>query len=89
MTAPVKRRPGRQPPPRPDPVDPTPDAPPPVRAGGEGLADLKAAAAFLGGVHVDTVRNLIAKGKLRGVKIGRRTMVPWASVRLLAEQGTG
>jgi excisionase family DNA binding protein len=70
----------------PAPVDPTPAAP--VPAAGEGLASVKAAAEFLGGISPDMVLKLVGRGQLRAVRIGRRVLVPWAAVRLLAQQGT-
>lgn len=78
----AKRKPGRPTKgPQPDPVDPTPTTLAPAVMGAEGLANLKQAAAFLGGVHVDTVRNLIHRGELPVRRVGYRVMVPWAALK--------
>jgi excisionase family DNA binding protein len=55
--------------------------------GADGLADLKEAARFLGGVHVNTVRNLIARKVLPRRRVGRRVMIPVAALHAYA--GTG
>ena len=42
------------------------------------------AAGFLGGIHVRSVDRLLKRGKLKGVKVGRRSMITIESAEALA-----
>lgn len=83
----AKRKPGRPAPPPPRPVDPGPCD---LRAddmGAEGLLDLRAAAKFLGGISVKTVRRMIGRGELPVRRVGHgrgRVTVPLAALKLYA-----
>lgn len=76
----IKRKPGRPAPPRPDPVDPTPAQLAPATMASKGVLSIPDAAKFLGNVHTNTIRNLIGRKQLASVRVGRRVMVPLASL---------
>lgn len=86
MNAPARRPRGR----------PAAPPPPPVSAAvcdtsvmAKGVMSLKDAAEFLGGVHVDTVRREIGRGRLTSVRVGYRVMVPVVALeRYLASQAS-
>lgn len=82
----TKRKPGRPAPEPPSPVDPTPADVSVPRGHREGLANLKEAAAYLGNVHVDTVRRLIAKRELPSRKVGWKVCIPWVALEAYASR---
>ena len=57
----------------------------PTALGAEGLATVKAAAAFLC-LSRSTIYNLMDSGRLPYARIGRARRLPWAGVRRFAEQ---
>lgn len=42
------------------------------------------AAALLGGIHIRSIDRLLQRGKLAGVRVGRRSMITLESAELLA-----
>ena len=53
------------------------------------LFDVKAAAAYLGGISALTVHAWLSSGKLRRTKIGSRTMVKRSELDRLIAEGDG
>jgi excisionase family DNA binding protein len=52
------------------------------------LVSVPDARRHLGGVSSQTIYRLIANGKLRLVKVGRRSLIPRADLEALAESGS-
>lgn len=48
------------------------------------LASIPETQRQLGGVHRSTVDELVRQGKLERVKVNRRSMITWRSIRALA-----
>ena len=85
----TNRKRGRPPGRRTEPVSPTPASLSPAAMASKGLSDLKAAAKYLGGVHPNTVRNLIARRELPSVRVGHRVMVPVAALEAYVARAAG